>query len=147
MGQDSRLGLGANLCPLQGCGQGVGWGCCHREARLGQGLLPCSLTWPWALSAPGNWWLEMSVPFHVSLSKWQLRTWLLVWERETTRWIQSFFFYNLTWKKHSIARPCPILSNRSKSPNLAYTQGEEITQGVSALRALRAVSAAKGGQR
>ena len=59
----------------------------------------------------------------------------------------EFFFYNLTWKKRSIARPCPILSNRSKSPNLAYTQGEEITQGVSALRALRAVSAAKGGQR
>lgn len=68
-------------------------------------------------------------------------------ERDNQLNPEVLFFFNLTWKKHSIAGPCPILSNKSKSPNPAYTQGEEITQGVSALRALRTVSAAKGGQR
>ena len=44
VGQDSRLGLDADLCPSRGGGQDMGWGCCLLEARLGQGLLPCSLT-------------------------------------------------------------------------------------------------------
>ena len=74
VGQDSRLGLDANLCPSRGCGQDMGWGCCLLEARLGQGLLPCSLNAPQAPSVPGDWWLKTSVPFHVSLSRWQLRT-------------------------------------------------------------------------